>query len=161
MLSRVAESLYWMSRYLERAEHTARLLDLNLNLMLDQAPDPDGEHPLLARLKHRDFRLPDYRSVSADHSLSRCLRKLVQPNRGACRPHSIKVQRGRKRYGQTGRNCYLCGAARGRRFAGRDSGLPTGQPILRNGSAVRGGLAAIRSVAAGMDSGSGHLRLCP
>jgi uncharacterized alpha-E superfamily protein len=42
MLSRVAESLYWMSRYLERAEHTARLLDLNLNLMLDQAPDPDG-----------------------------------------------------------------------------------------------------------------------
>jgi uncharacterized alpha-E superfamily protein len=42
MLSRVAESLYWMSRYLERSEHTARLLDLNLNLMLDQAPDPDG-----------------------------------------------------------------------------------------------------------------------
>ena len=42
MLSRVAESLYWMSRYLERTEHTARLLDLNLNLMLDQAPDPDG-----------------------------------------------------------------------------------------------------------------------
>ena len=42
MLSRVAESLYWMSRYLERAEHTARLLDLNLNLMLDQAPDPDS-----------------------------------------------------------------------------------------------------------------------
>jgi uncharacterized alpha-E superfamily protein len=31
-----------MSRYLERAEHTARLLDLNLNLMLDQAPDPNG-----------------------------------------------------------------------------------------------------------------------
>jgi len=40
MLSRVAESLYWMSRYLERAEHTARLVDLNLNLMLDQSPAP-------------------------------------------------------------------------------------------------------------------------
>ena len=39
MLSRVADSLYWMSRYLERAEHTARLLDLNLNLTLDQSPD--------------------------------------------------------------------------------------------------------------------------
>lgn len=37
MLSRVAESLYWMSRYLERAEHTARLVDVNLVLMLDQA----------------------------------------------------------------------------------------------------------------------------
>jgi uncharacterized alpha-E superfamily protein len=37
MLSRVAESLYWMSRYLERAEHTARLIDVHLTLMLDQA----------------------------------------------------------------------------------------------------------------------------
>ncbi|MFL5586414.1 MAG: alpha-E domain-containing protein, partial [Ktedonobacteraceae bacterium] len=36
MLSRVAESLYWMSRYLERAEHTARLIDVHLNSMLDQ-----------------------------------------------------------------------------------------------------------------------------
>jgi uncharacterized alpha-E superfamily protein len=38
MLSRVADSLYWMSRYLERAEHTTRLLDVNLNLMLDEPP---------------------------------------------------------------------------------------------------------------------------
>ena len=38
MLSRVADSLYWMSRYLERAEHSARLIDVNLNLMLDYAP---------------------------------------------------------------------------------------------------------------------------
>lgn len=35
MLSRVAESLYWMSRYLERAEHTARLIDVHYNLILD------------------------------------------------------------------------------------------------------------------------------
>lgn len=35
MLSRVADSLYWMSRYLERAEHTARLVDVNLQ-MIDQ-----------------------------------------------------------------------------------------------------------------------------
>src|SRR5215213_18981 len=37
MLSRVADSLYWTSRYLERAEHTARLIDIGLNLMLDQS----------------------------------------------------------------------------------------------------------------------------
>ncbi|GAC1538927.1 MAG: alpha-E domain-containing protein [Herpetosiphon sp.] len=37
MLSRVADSLYWMSRYLERAEHTARVLDVNAVLMLDQS----------------------------------------------------------------------------------------------------------------------------
>ncbi|MBT9583183.1 alpha-E domain-containing protein [bacterium] len=38
MLSRVAESLYWMSRYLERAENTARLLDVHLNLNLELTP---------------------------------------------------------------------------------------------------------------------------
>jgi uncharacterized alpha-E superfamily protein len=38
MLSRVAENLYWMSRYLERAEHTARLLDVNLHGGLDATP---------------------------------------------------------------------------------------------------------------------------
>src|SRR6516225_1404042 len=37
MLSRVADNLYWMSRYLERAEHTTRLMDVNLNLMLDES----------------------------------------------------------------------------------------------------------------------------
>jgi len=35
MLSRVVNSLYWMSRYIERAENTARLVDVNLQLMLD------------------------------------------------------------------------------------------------------------------------------
>lgn len=38
MLSRVADHLYWMSRYLERAEHTARLIGVHLDLMLDQSP---------------------------------------------------------------------------------------------------------------------------
>jgi uncharacterized alpha-E superfamily protein len=35
MLSRVAESMYWMSRYIERAENVARFVDVNLTLMLD------------------------------------------------------------------------------------------------------------------------------
>ena len=35
MLSRVADSIYWMSRYIERAENVARVIDVNLNLMLD------------------------------------------------------------------------------------------------------------------------------
>jgi uncharacterized alpha-E superfamily protein len=39
MLSRVADSLYWMSRYLERAEQTARLLDVEMQLWLDQSPE--------------------------------------------------------------------------------------------------------------------------
>ena len=35
MLSRVANSIYWMSRYIERAENVARFVDVNLHLMLD------------------------------------------------------------------------------------------------------------------------------
>jgi uncharacterized alpha-E superfamily protein len=35
MLSRVAESIYWMSRYIERAENVARFIAVNLNLNLD------------------------------------------------------------------------------------------------------------------------------
>lgn len=39
MLSRVADSIYWVSRYLERAENVARYVNINLQLSLDQ---PDG-----------------------------------------------------------------------------------------------------------------------
>ncbi|MFC1925234.1 alpha-E domain-containing protein [Chloroflexota bacterium] len=35
MLSRVADSIYWMSRYIERAENIARFVDVNLRLILD------------------------------------------------------------------------------------------------------------------------------
>ena len=44
MLSRVADSLYWMSRYLERAEHIARVVNVNLNLTLDRAPADAARH---------------------------------------------------------------------------------------------------------------------
>lgn len=35
MLSRVADSIYWMCRYVERAENLARFMDVTLNLSLD------------------------------------------------------------------------------------------------------------------------------
>lgn len=35
MLSRVADNLYWMSRYIERAENIARLIDVNVQLLMD------------------------------------------------------------------------------------------------------------------------------
>jgi uncharacterized alpha-E superfamily protein len=35
MLSRVAEGIYWLSRYVERAENVARFIDVTLNMMLD------------------------------------------------------------------------------------------------------------------------------
>ncbi len=35
MLARVVENVYWLSRYLERAENTARIIGVNTNLLLD------------------------------------------------------------------------------------------------------------------------------
>jgi uncharacterized alpha-E superfamily protein len=35
VLARVAENIYWLARYLERAENTARLISANANLLLD------------------------------------------------------------------------------------------------------------------------------
>jgi uncharacterized alpha-E superfamily protein len=43
MLSRVADSLCWMSRYLERAEHTARLVDVTLDLLPERSPGSVGQ----------------------------------------------------------------------------------------------------------------------
>jgi uncharacterized alpha-E superfamily protein len=71
MLSRDADSMYWMSRYVERAEHVARLLLVNSNLLIDVGdlapalqqrqwlsvstimrlpPPPDGDAPLGQRV---------------------------------------------------------------------------------------------------------------
>lgn len=42
MLSRIAESLFWIGRYVERADDTARLLDVHLNVLLE---DPWVDEP--------------------------------------------------------------------------------------------------------------------
>ena len=47
LLARVAESAYWMSRYVERAEHVARVLMVNINALLDVGDlDPGVERQL-------------------------------------------------------------------------------------------------------------------
>jgi len=43
MLSRVADSIYWMTRYMERAENVARFVDVNLHLMLDLPADTEQQ----------------------------------------------------------------------------------------------------------------------
>ena len=48
LLSRVADSLYWISRYLERAEHHARVLDVAIDFGLGQPSD--SGHRVLERL---------------------------------------------------------------------------------------------------------------
>jgi len=49
MLSRVADSLFWLGRYTERAENYARFIDVNFNLSLDLPPGLKEQwRPLLA-----------------------------------------------------------------------------------------------------------------
>ena len=57
MLSRVADSVYWMSRYVERAENVARFVDVNLQLMLDAPEGQDQQWaPLVATTgDHEEF----------------------------------------------------------------------------------------------------------
>src|SRR6202049_2620383 len=40
LLSRVADAVYWMARYIERAENVARFIGVNLNLHLDLPMEP-------------------------------------------------------------------------------------------------------------------------
>ncbi|NUQ80214.1 MAG: alpha-E domain-containing protein [Bacteroidetes bacterium] len=73
MLSRAADCLFWMSRYLERADHTARMTDVNLNLMTEG--DQEGRERLI-RLIHAlhmpapeaeaDDLRPYYHRIAAD-----------------------------------------------------------------------------------------------
>lgn len=50
MLARVAENLYWLSRYLERAENTVRLINTHSNLLMDlpTVNDHEGWIPLIS-----------------------------------------------------------------------------------------------------------------
>lgn len=58
MLSRIAESLFWIGRYIERADDTARLLDVHVQILLE---DPWAEEDLVCRtlLSVMDRPVPD------------------------------------------------------------------------------------------------------
>ena len=43
MLGRVANTIYWMNRYLERAENYARFMDVNFNLSLELPPNEEQQ----------------------------------------------------------------------------------------------------------------------
>lgn len=56
MLSRVASNLCWFGRYLERAENTARIINVNSNLMLDLPKSISlGWEPIVDILSYRDL----------------------------------------------------------------------------------------------------------
>ena len=89
MLSRVAASIYWMSRYVERVENIARFIDVNLHLMLDLPVDTrqqweplvtvTGDHELFAERHGEPSRdnVIEFLTFDAQYanSIVSCLRK--------------------------------------------------------------------------------------
>ncbi|HMG04635.1 MAG TPA: alpha-E domain-containing protein [Chthoniobacterales bacterium] len=73
MLSRVADSLYWMSRYIERAENNARIADVNLQMLLDLTNPKESDSqqqwdPIISSLEENElfaslYEKPDGKAV--------------------------------------------------------------------------------------------------
>ncbi len=68
MLSRVASSIYWMSRYVERAENLARFIDVTLHVILDQ-PLGSGEQwePLVRTTGDGEYFAKHYGTFTSEH----------------------------------------------------------------------------------------------
>ena len=68
MLSRVAEAVYWMSRYVERAENVARVIDVNLHLMLDLPSGlPELWQPVVRTTGDEEAFAARYATLSREH----------------------------------------------------------------------------------------------
>ncbi len=92
MLSRVADSLYWMSRYLERAENTVRQLDVTMSLMLDT-----GGANVETRWQRMMAALGKPAEMEWNGSISRRWRsKLVFDNLSRSLCHLLRQRRARK-----------------------------------------------------------------
>ena len=88
LLSRVADAIYWMARYIERAENVARYIGVNLNLQLDLPMNPaqqwqslidtsgDGEAFLKRHEEATQHNVIDFLSFDTENpnSIFSCLR---------------------------------------------------------------------------------------
>ena len=71
MLSRVADSIYWLNRYIERADNVARFVDVNLNLMLDLSNSINQQwEPLVLTTGDLEFFREHYGTFSANNVIN-------------------------------------------------------------------------------------------
>ena len=65
MLSRIAESMFWIGRYVERAEDTARLLQTHLRLLIEghSGSEVDACRNLLALMSVAEVESPDHEDL--------------------------------------------------------------------------------------------------
>ena len=70
MLSRVADAIYWMSRYVERAENIARVVDVNLHLALDFPEANSQWEPLIETTGDSELFKKKNKAATRDEVLS-------------------------------------------------------------------------------------------
>ena len=71
MLSRSAKHLYWLARYVERAENIARMIDVNLELILDFPDDHSlNWKPLIDTLDINDLFESKYKKYNENNVLN-------------------------------------------------------------------------------------------
>ena len=73
MLSRVAENLYWMTRYLERAENTARLINATTQVLLDLPRGASFGWDVLPKVAGLDRLFQDTYAAADEPSIMRFL----------------------------------------------------------------------------------------
>lgn len=70
MLSRVADSLYWLARYMERADNVSRFIGVNLHLTLDLSSDGNQQwSPLIAVTGDFSFFINKYQNVNQTNAI--------------------------------------------------------------------------------------------
>lgn len=82
MLSRVADSLFWMSRYIERAEDLTRLLAVNFHTLLDagNVESEQGWQPLIAMTRDESLFQQHYEAYTASEVIDFMLWNQSNPN---------------------------------------------------------------------------------
>ena len=68
MLSRLAESLYWMGRYIERADDTARILDAYIHRVVED-PSSDVDHAVRVLMSIMGIVGAEDREMTTEHAL--------------------------------------------------------------------------------------------
>lgn len=66
MLSRVGSSIYWMARYVERAENLARFIDVTLNVILDHSTEEQWE-PLVRATGDEEYFDKQYGAFTSEN----------------------------------------------------------------------------------------------
>ncbi len=73
MLSRSAERIYWLARYLERTENAARLISVYMNLLMDLPKGVEMGWPQLIRINGCEAQFYEHYKAASERSVAKFL----------------------------------------------------------------------------------------